>query len=75
MEDAGYGKYYLHPAGHGTGFNYHESIPTLSPSSQDVLKENMVIAIEPGLYVPGVGGLRKELNVLVTPHGGVPFGW
>ena len=75
MEDAGYGKYYVHPAGHGVGFSYHESIPELNPNSETILKENMVIAIEPGLYVPGIGGLRKELNVLVTKEGGKVFGW
>jgi len=75
MERAGYGKYYLHAAGHGVGFSYHESIPELSPLSDAPLRENMVIAIEPGLYVPGVGGLRKELNVAVTKNGGLVLGW
>ena len=74
VEDAGYGKQYLHPAGHGVGFQYHEAIPELNPDSTDVLKENMVIAIEPGLYVKGLGGLRKELNVLVTKEGGKILG-
>lgn len=75
MEDAGYAKYYQNPAGHGVGFSYHEPIPELGPTSDAVLKENMVIAIEPALYVPGIGGLRKELNVLVTKDGGVILGW
>lgn len=75
MEDAGYGAYYANPAGHGVGFSYHESIPELTPSSDTVLRENMIIAIEPALYVPGIGGLRKELNVLVTKEGGVVLGW
>lgn len=75
IEEAGYGPYYVHPAGHGVGFSYHESIPELNPNSGDTLRENMVIAIEPGLYVPGVGGLRKELNILVTKEGGRVLGW
>lgn len=75
IEEAGYGSYYVHPAGHGVGFSYHESIPELNPNSGDTLRENMVIAIEPGLYVPGVGGLRKELNILVTKEGGRVLGW
>jgi Xaa-Pro aminopeptidase len=74
MEDAGYGEYYLHAAGHGVGFTYHEHIPELHPESSDILREGMVVAIEPGLYIPGVGGYRLEQNVLVGKNGGQILG-
>jgi Xaa-Pro aminopeptidase len=74
MENAGYGKYYIHAAGHGVGFTYHEPAPELHPASDDVLREGMVVAIEPGLYIPAVGGFRLEKNVLVRRNDGLILG-
>jgi Xaa-Pro aminopeptidase len=52
-------KYFLHSLGHGVGVNVHET-PTISPKSQDILKENMAITIEPGLYIAKKFGVRIE---------------
>lgn len=48
-----------HSLGHGTGIEVHEP-PVLSPKSKDILKEGMVFSIEPGIYLPGFGGVRIE---------------
>ncbi|MFH1770896.1 MAG: Xaa-Pro peptidase family protein [archaeon] len=60
-------KYFVHSLGHGLGINVHES-PTVSSKSGALLKENMVITIEPGIY--GKYGIRIEDDVLVTANGG-----
>lgn len=65
LEERGYGQYFVHAAGHGTGFAHSEGFPHLEPGSQDILRAGMVIAIEPGVYIPGIGGIRVENNVLV----------
>lgn len=64
----GYEKFCLHGAGHGIGLDIHES-PSLDPSSDDTLKENMVITVEPGVYVQDVGGARFEDVVIVKEDG------
>ena len=69
IEQAGYGKYFNHGTGHGTGFAYHDGAPALNPASEDVLQAGMIHSVEPGIYVPGVGGVRLELNALVTEQG------
>ncbi|MDI6872835.1 M24 family metallopeptidase [Candidatus Solincola sp.] len=65
LEKAGYGKAFGHGLGHGVGLEVHE-MPHLSPRSRDVLEEGMVFTVEPGVYLPGVGGVRVEDMVLVT---------
>lgn len=60
---------YPHHTGHGIGVCYHEE-PRLVPGNRTALAENMVIAIEPGIYLPGEGGVRVEDVVRVTATGG-----
>lgn len=61
----GYSDYFSHGTGHGVGLNVHEP-PTLSPQGDDILVSGMVVTIEPGIYIPGWGGVRLEDMVLVT---------
>ena len=57
--DAGYGKCYGHGLGHSVGIDIHEN-PRLSPMCHDILTENTTMTVEPGIYVPGLGGVRIE---------------
>jgi Xaa-Pro aminopeptidase len=68
IEKAGYGKQFGHGLGHGIGLDIHEGT-RLSPVSKDVLKPGMVITVEPGIYIPGWGGVRIEDDILVTRDG------
>jgi Xaa-Pro dipeptidase len=64
----GFGQYILHRTGHGIGITGHEP-PWVALGSETVLKKNMVISIEPGIYIPGLGGFRHSDTVLVTDDG------
>lgn len=66
---AGYGDYIMHSLGHGVGLEIHEE-PRVSQNSSTELEPGMVITIEPGIYIPDVGGVRTEDMMLVTDDGG-----
>ncbi len=68
INDAGYGEYFRHGVGHGVGIAVHEP-PAINGSSEGILEENMIITIEPGIYLPNVGGVRLEDMLLVTKNG------
>lgn len=68
IEEAGYGPRFGHSTGHGIGLEVHEW-PTLSTRSEAILEEGMVVTVEPGIYVPQLGGVRIEDDVLVTKDG------
>lgn len=65
---AGYGRRFNHGLGHGLGLVAHEA-PRVAKTSTDILQPGMVITIEPGIYLPGIGGVRLEDDVLVTETG------
>ncbi|PNZ27224.1 Proline dipeptidase [Staphylococcus petrasii] len=68
ITNAGYGEYFPHRLGHGLGLEEHE-YQDVSSTNTNKLEAGMVITIEPGIYVPGVAGVRIEDDILVTKDG------
>ena len=61
---AGFGKYFTHNTGHGVGLEIHE-LPNFSTNTQDILRSDMVVTVEPGIYIEKWGGVRIEDMILV----------
>ncbi|HHW36979.1 MAG TPA: aminopeptidase P family protein [Bacillales bacterium] len=66
----GYGDYFGHSTGHGIGLDIHEG-PALSVKSDTILEPGMVVTVEPGIYLEGVGGVRIEDDIVITKDGNV----
>ncbi len=65
---AGFGKQFGHGLGHGTGLDIHEA-PRLAQGQSTLLKAGMIVTVEPGIYLPGWGGVRIDDDVFVTRSG------
>ncbi len=68
ITEKGYGDYFGHSLGHGIGLEVHEG-PGLSFRSEMTLEPGMIVTVEPGIYVPGVGGVRIEDDPVITEDG------
>ena len=72
IEEAGYGEYFGHSLGHGTGLKIHEA-PNYSPMFTGIIPAGAILSIEPGIYLPGKFGVRIEDLALVTESGIIDF--
>ncbi len=68
IADKGYGSFFPHRLGHGLGLEAHEA-PSMSSDNDSLLKKGMVFTIEPGIYVPEVGGVRIEDDIYLSEDG------
>ena len=68
IREAGYGEYFGHSTGHGVGVEIHEH-PFAGPKSEETIRENAVVTVEPGIYLPGKFGVRIEDVVIFKADG------
>jgi len=68
IADAGYGPQFAHGLGHGVGLQIHEA-PALARGSASIMAADMCVTVEPGIYLPGRGGVRIEDSGVVRPDG------
>lgn len=68
ISEAGYGQYFPHRIGHGLGIEIHE-YPSMSENNQEKLERGTVFTVEPGIYVPNIGGVRIEDDIVITSDG------
>ncbi|MCD7033193.1 Xaa-Pro peptidase family protein [Metabacillus sp. GX 13764] len=68
ITEKGYGEYFGHSTGHGLGLEVHEG-PALSVRSETLLEPGMVVTVEPGIYLSGIGGVRIEDDTVITDAG------
>jgi Xaa-Pro aminopeptidase len=68
LKREGLARHFTHSTGHGVGLEIHES-PRIAAGQTEILRPGMVITVEPGVYIPGSGGVRIEDMVVVTEHG------
>ena len=68
LTKAGYGKFFIHRTGHGLGLEVHEE-PYINQNSAVALEPGMTFTVEPGVYIPTLGGIRIEDDMVITQDG------